>query len=296
MTTLSGGRYPKPHRPLRSGGWGCFVVLLTCGPLLACAGTSGPISPDIAPRASEAAPLLKAFADRYSRCRSYEDKGIVTSTRRPDDGSVPVTSRIAFRTAFDRERNSFRFEYDRLTDVHSSHQRAVVWRRGAGLLRTWASWRPEIGEIDIRDGIEALAGVSDGTAHYVPPMLLGWASSAHSGLFFELEGDEHVGDAVCTKLSARHGTRSVTLWIAKTDHSLRRLVERDHLAGVMPEGENLNKLLPADTTDENRRLAAELVRRPRPFSFEDIVEYVPVFDGIVPAERFEFTATDPPKQ
>jgi hypothetical protein len=128
--------------------------------------------------------------------------------------------------------------------------------------------------------------MSAGAAYYVPSMLLGMTSEPFGALIFRLGREEMSGGIPCLTLSAGALGHTITLWVAKSDYTLRKLFERDHY-GEPPSdaGADSPKL-----TGEARSLAAQARRGPaRPFTTEVTIEYFPVIDGSVAESRFDFT-------
>jgi hypothetical protein len=109
-------------------------------------------------------------------------------------------------------------------------------------------------------------------------MLLDEDASPYRELDFQVDGEETVREVPCTKLSARRSSREVTFWIAMQDHTLRKVFERRHSDG----------LLASELPEEWRGEVSS-----RPVFFESSIEYSPVLDGVIAAERFDFAPAMP---
>ncbi len=267
------------------------ITLLALCSLNACA----PCRPagGAAPAEPRSPGQVGAMLARYATCRHYEDHGLLTEVRRPDDGSPPGESRATFRTLFQRETGSFRFEYD-MTEGASTHQRAVVWRRGAGDARRWWTVTNDVLEGDLSEELEALAGVSRGATVDVPAMLLRRGGDRLSGAEIQL-GQELIQGVLCSRISAHRGDERVTVWIALSDSSLRKIFEKRHLSGVPPAPNELG------LSEQQRAAVAKLGNVARPFVVETTIEYAPVFDNEIDPELFAFSVprnpkADPPRE
>jgi hypothetical protein len=260
--------------------------------LVGCAYSTAPVdrAEAPAPAATSAQNILGEMYQRYITARSYEDQGTLVSVIRRDDGSEPSTTRTAFNTAFDRATGSFRFEYTKTHDQFFDPDHHVIWRAGSGRARVWWTTRPEVESDDLDAGLAAMAGVSDGTSRTVPSMLLGWAAGMKRDLGYVPDGDDLAGGTPCVKMSARRDGGVVTLWIAKDDHSLRKVTSRDHIDGTHNAHHDEHIARAAARLPEERRAEfIEDMRKPRPFASEDTVEYSPTFDRPIDPSRFEFT-------
>lgn len=107
--------------------------------------------------------LLKDTADVYADCQSYRDTGVVT-TRYIEQSDVTIEEKT-FSTAFVRP-DRFRFEY-----LHQD-DRYIIWRDGSDV-RQWSTYSQQIATIDtLALAIAGATGVSSGSAHNVPALLL----------------------------------------------------------------------------------------------------------------------------
>jgi hypothetical protein len=129
------------------------------------AGHAAPNSEDLFFSASE---ILERMAAVYAKCESYQDSGCVTTIFIQDDGQR--TNKRPFSTTFVRPAR-FRFEFKDSFDGHNWH-RYVVWANGADV-RTWWDIRPGVVQPpSLSLGLAGATGVSGGSAHTVPALLI----------------------------------------------------------------------------------------------------------------------------
>jgi hypothetical protein len=145
--------------------------------------------------------ILSAMADAYASCVSYRDTGSVVTRflhQEPKDGH---TSTKPFRTAFVRP-DKFRFEY-----AHEG-RRYIVWSHGQST-RTWWGVDPGVEEAEsLGLALAGATGISSGSAHTVPVLLLPGVVSGRR-LYDNLAeaalaGDENVGGAGCHLVALRY--------------------------------------------------------------------------------------------
>jgi thiol-disulfide isomerase/thioredoxin len=187
------------------------------------------LAPAVAAQGSEAAPagdgltaqaILEAMGKAYAGCTSYRDSGSVETTFL-SEGGTRVAS-LTFSTAFVRP-DKFRFEYQ---EDDGTRTRYIVWRNGADV-RTWWTLKGEVTGKTLSLALAGATGVSSGTAHTVPVMLLPEEVSGASLTNYlenvERMEDSDVGGASCYALRGTHGTSRTALWIDRRTHLLREI-------------------------------------------------------------------------
>lgn len=103
----------------------------------------------------------------YRTCATYRDTGVVRTVYFEATG--PRTQDRPFKTAFVRP-DSFRFEFTET--VLGKTTRYIVSQQGADV-RTWWDVKPGIRTLQSLDmGLAGATGVSGGSAHVVPSLLL----------------------------------------------------------------------------------------------------------------------------
>ncbi len=112
--------------------------------------------------------ILERTARVYAECASYRDTGRVVTTFHTIDGTV--TKGLSFSTAFVRP-DRFRFEY-RTVGSRAEAPAYVIWRRGDEV-KSWWVLRPGVKvEKSLSMALAAATGVSAGSAHAVPSLLM----------------------------------------------------------------------------------------------------------------------------
>jgi outer membrane lipoprotein-sorting protein len=104
----------------------------------------------------------------YSECTSYQDAGTVVTTYTTPDRTW--SDELQFSTAFVRP-DRFRFVY-KDTDLFKKPRRYLIWRKGEEV-KTWWDISPGVGTgKSLNEALAAATGVSRGSAHTVPALLL----------------------------------------------------------------------------------------------------------------------------
>ncbi len=192
------------------------------------AAPSAPAAPPDDVAGLSADDLLARMVQRYAAARSYEDRGSVTTVFTRDDGRSFTTGR-RFRTAFVRP-DEFRFEFVDELDMAVT-KRFIVWKHGLAVRRFWDPH----GDVEYPSSLSlALAGatgVSSGSAHVVPRLLLpdevGGRSLADMTRLERLE-DADCDGAPCARIAGFYAGERRTIWIELGTLLLRRIEhERD---------------------------------------------------------------------
>jgi hypothetical protein len=199
------------------------------------------------------AEILARMAKVYAGCTSYRDSGLIRSTF--IEGRTTRTEERSFTTAFER---GGRFRYE-LTDKEGGH-RFVAWRDGQDV-RVW--W-------DVKSGVTrpasldlALAGgtgISGGSAHTVPALLLAEVSGNRLTDLQNLKrlADGALGNDPCYRVEGTLGDQPLTVWIDQRNYLVRRI-------------------------DRHRQLTKRL-------QVDRATTYQPVLDGEIPAKALAFGA------
>ncbi len=119
---------------------------------------------------------LEALLDRvrrtYSEAKTYQDKGVVTTTFFKPDGAEMMAAEKPFSTAFVRP-DRFRFEYRQKREGDAKASRYLIARDASGKVRRWWDVRPGVEEGgSLYMALAGATGVSDGSANTVPSLLL----------------------------------------------------------------------------------------------------------------------------
>lgn len=166
--------------------------------------------------------VMKNMADRYAALSSYQDIGVVEIT---SEGELPRRgTNTLFKSYFTRP-NKLRFEW--LTSAFfSSAERSVIWSDGTEAF-TFRGYEPGIEkEDDLVSAIAGATGVSLGSAHTVPELLLnselmGFSLTDLARL--SLKNEEVFEGELCYVLSGFKEEEEWRMWISKKDLLLRKL-------------------------------------------------------------------------
>jgi len=167
--------------------------------------------------------ILDRAATTYATCKSYRDSGVVTEDI--GIGSKQIVIPMPFHTAFIRP-DQFRFECS---------GPYIIWAKGNEILK-WRDIKQGIQELtSLEIGIAGASGVSFGSAHTIPALLLpdqigGTKLSAMTDLV--RLPDETVDGTPCFKMEGKFSDfkQPRTLWFEKATFLLRRIVEQVDLA------------------------------------------------------------------
>ena len=168
------------------------------------------------------------MATTYATCKSYRDSGVVTNDFGPHSAGDRFPRHVdvkPFRTAFVRP-DQFRFEYDDGTP----EKPYIVWAKG-GEVRTWWYIKPGVEKLPSLDlGIAGATGVSSGSAHTIPSLLLpDQITGAKLSAMTDLTRlpDETLDGTPCFKLEGKYGfgNQPRTVWFEKATFLVRRIAE-----------------------------------------------------------------------
>lgn len=169
------------------------------------------------------------MADSYKSCDSYSDSGTVRTVYFSDQGKH--IDEKNFSTAFVRS-GRFRFEYtERPLFPGAEPGQYIVWTNGENV-QTWWNILPEIRENEsLKMALAAATGVSSGTAHTVPALLMpdeitGWRLTRLRHL--KKLSDADLDGVDCYRIEGQRDDpdrEPVTLWISRETHLLHQIDE-----------------------------------------------------------------------
>jgi hypothetical protein len=184
------------------------------------------------------AEIMARMARAYASCASYQDTGSVTTTfyigkphfrfGRPFFGPDTETEEKPFRTAFVRP-GRFYFEY-RSHNAGAPDERYVIWMDGGEAQSWWTFQGSAISRSGLDMAVAGATGVSGGSAHTVPGLLLpeqigGGALMALTDLRYN--GTASVDGVECYELVGRDLLEDMmTLRVNAQTFLLREMVER----------------------------------------------------------------------
>jgi pimeloyl-ACP methyl ester carboxylesterase len=162
------------------------------------------------------------MAQVYRTCGTYRDTGVVRTVYVEKLGER--TDEKPFRTAFVRP-DRFRFEF---TYKHflGNPDRYIVWRQGSDV-RSWWGVRPGVEKLEsLSEGLSGATGVSGGSAHTVPRLLLPGEVDGRS--LEEMTGvvrlaDSPCGQSTCSVVEGLYADQKRKIWIDPRTYLLRRV-------------------------------------------------------------------------
>lgn len=169
--------------------------------------------------------VVAKMAKQYAGAKSYQDTGVVQTVSDKPNGQVEVEEIIVFKTYFVRPQQ-FRFEW---TDNYPPPNFNIIWSDGKDTFRYWEPDPVETKQ-NLGMGIAGETGVSQGSAHTVPALLLeeipGFRVTEMKNI--ALLRDEQFEGENCFVVRGFHPFGfPIDLWISKNDFLLRKFRERD---------------------------------------------------------------------
>ena len=168
--------------------------------------------------------MLERMAKAYAGCKSYHDSGVVKTLFVQAAGNRTVEK--PFSTAFVRP-DRFRFEYkERRGEGEDEVDRYIVWRKGDEV-RTWWDIKPGVQKPQsLGLALAGATGVSGGSAHTVPAMLL--LNEIGGRLLTDMIEAKRIEDARldkvdCFHLEGKYAGSPMTLWIDQKSFLVRRI-------------------------------------------------------------------------
>jgi len=187
--------------------------------------------------------ILDRMPEVYANCTSYRDSGVVTTdfigAKRDLVDAIGLgddfTQRISFTTSFVRP-GRFRFEYQEGNIMN--RKRYIVWRDGQDV-RTWWDVTPGVErQPNLGLAIAGATGVSSGSAHTIPALLLPW--EVRGRRLTDLRKPKRIDDAKlrrvhCYRIRGEYGGDPMTIWIDKSSFLVRRIDEEAQFADFRTE-------------------------------------------------------------
>ena len=166
--------------------------------------------------------IVKRMAEEYAKCKSYQDLGVVkTVFIHPD---LKRTVEKPFTTAFVRP-DRFRFEYREIKRANREY-RYIVYCNGKDIQTYWDVHRGIRKPESLSMALAGPTGVSGGSAHTIPVMLLpDEVSRRRLTDIPELKRiDDVIFDKVdCFRIQGQSVGSPMTIWVDKNTFLLRRI-------------------------------------------------------------------------
>ncbi|MHB9138388.1 MAG: M56 family metallopeptidase, partial [Victivallaceae bacterium] len=194
--------------------------------------------PDPEPLTADA--IIAKMAETYAKCKTYQDSGTVKTLFIKADGDMTIEK--PFSTVFIRP-NQFRFEYKEKVDSYIKEKPGyIVWRKGDEVL-TWFVARPDITKVKSLDsGLAGATGVSSGSAHTIPALLMSEISGKKLSGIKEVKMLENAvfdgsscyriqGKFICSGDNGKVVKSPMIIWIDKNTSLVRRIDEQNVFPG-----------------------------------------------------------------
>jgi outer membrane lipoprotein-sorting protein len=193
-----------------------LILALTASPARAAAGGARIETPT-------AREILQRMGSAYTNCATYRDAGAV-KTVFIEPGKRWTTEK-PFSTVFIRP-DRFRYEFKETGEEATT--RYIIWAKDKDV-RTWWDVAPGIGKTKpLGLAIAGATGVSGGSAHTVPAMLL--PDEIRGIRLYQLKDAKRIEDAKvgkfdCFRVQGEEADTKATLWIDKGTFLLRMIYE-----------------------------------------------------------------------
>jgi len=176
--------------------------------------------------APDAAQILRRMGEVYAQCKTYRDSGMVETVYIDEDGKRREVKQ-PFKTAFVRP-DRFRFEYTE-TEPGGAKNRYIIWAKRADV-RSWWDVEPGVKqEESLGLAVAGATGVSAGSAHTIPALLLSSEVAGRTLLnvthVSRIE-DARLGGRDCYRIRGKFADDPITLWIDRASFLVRRIDER----------------------------------------------------------------------
>jgi outer membrane lipoprotein-sorting protein len=184
-------------------------------------------APDLTTDSTTAKHIITQVADVYKTCKSYFDSGVVKTIFFMKDGKH--VDEKPFTTAFVRP-DRFRFECSSKFPIPGAKpMRYIVWAKGKDV-RSWWDVQPGIKkEVSLEMALAAATGVSGGSAHTIPVLLMpkeigGWSVTELHQL--NRIADSLLDNVECYRIQGKRkvsDSELITLWISKKTFLIHRI-------------------------------------------------------------------------
>jgi outer membrane lipoprotein-sorting protein len=196
----------------------CFIVLAGTFAFFTFSATGFSQSKALLPQA-----IIQNMAERYAALSSYQDSGVVETV---SEGALPRRNTDVFFKSYFTRPGKLRFEWMEYSSLSVSG-RSVIWSDGSKAF-SFLGFKPEQveAEEDIGMAVAGATGISRGSAHTVPSLLIneidGFLLTELTKL--SLKREEVFEGEECYVVEGYHPNGEAwQLWISKKESLLRKL-------------------------------------------------------------------------
>ena len=244
---------------------------------------------------TEVQEILNRTRSVYASCSSYSDEGEIVSVC--IQGARQFEHRTVikpFVTRFVRP-DQFWFEYwDKGLGPQQEWPRYVVWTEGEQY-RTWWTLEPDESPTfeSIEEAISGPTGISGGSAHAVPSLLI--AVDSLDRIIrgdCQLQGRESLDAAECWVLGSVAESETRRVWIDVDTGALRK-AEHFHVIDPRSLAQDVERRIATLPPEEQAKLkelgvVEKIDQSARPTQWESTTVWRPQFDEDIPTQAFAF--------
>jgi len=114
--------------------------------------------------------IMQKVGQVYADCATYRDSGVRIDERVEEDGSKSIR-RLEFRTAYQRG-GRFRFAFRKDVLGRGFGKAYILWHDGERTMSSWKEPGKFVEEDSLGIAVAGFTGISFGTAHNIPPLLM----------------------------------------------------------------------------------------------------------------------------
>jgi len=182
----------------------------------------------------DATHILERMAKTYAECNTYRDSGMVTTVF--ISGDDRRTIKKPFKTAFVRP-TKFRFEY-RENKLDGEDYVYIVYRDEHGTKTWWDVSEKEESEVSLDMALGGATGVSSGSAHTIPILLL--PDEVSGRRLTSLSKARRVEDrecmsSACYRIEGKYAGNPAVVWVDKQTFLVRRIDSRSEFDNFRTE-------------------------------------------------------------
>ncbi|TWU30078.1 hypothetical protein [Bythopirellula polymerisocia] len=172
--------------------------------------------------------ILKRVGHTYSECKEYQDSGKSITEFTREDGSR-WSHNTVFRTAMRRGNDTleYRFAYRKNYFGKNFSDETILWHDGHCTMVSDEEPANFKKEESLGRATAGLTGISSGTAHYIPVLLMPQLIRGRKLTEFSAHRppkQEKLGKNICYRLDGLYANDKISLWIEKDTFLILKIV------------------------------------------------------------------------
>ena len=201
--------------------------------------------------------ILAEVASTYQKCTSYRDSGLFESKTTRNDGSE-WSHLIAFRTAFQRDPQKFRFAYRQNYYDQGYREPTILWHDRRITMIGEEETNIFEKQTDLGRAVARLTGVSSSTSHNISALLM--PNQIGGRRLVELSNlkppqIEKIAKDTCYRLEGLYADEKMILWINTETFLITKIESHMTIRG------KLKVYNTTHTPEINKKLAASLFEK-----------------------------------